>query len=95
MTDEKKAARQGGSYQNTHPYFSIVPPRGKDADAPFDAVAQTILGQGEARHFLRDLRDGLAAPDALFMRLREIADDAAKMRGFCRALQKYIERGSA
>ena len=44
---------------------------------------------------MRDLCDGVSAPDALFMRLREIAGNAAKMRGFCRALQKYIERGPA
>ena len=92
MTDEKKAARQGGSIHISRRNFSITSLRGK---APFDSIADTIAGQQEGARFVRDLCDGISAPDALFMRLREIADDAAKMRGFCRALQKYIERGSA
>ena len=92
MTDAEKAARQGGPCQNAHPYFSN---RLRNADAPFDSIAAAIAGQREGASFVRDVRDGIAAPDALFMRLQEIADDAAATRGFCRALQKFIERGTA
>ena len=63
--------------------------------APFDSIADTIAGQIEGSRFVRDLCAGVSAPDAMFMRLREIAGNAAKMRGFCRALQKYIERRPA
>ncbi len=92
MTDEKKAARQGGSHYYTRPDFSNTAHRGKAA--PFDSIADTIAGQQQGVRFVRDLRDGVSAPDALLMRLREIAGDAAKMRGFCRTLQKFIERGA-
>ena len=62
---------------------------------PVDSsIADTIEGQMAGAQFVRDLCEGIAAPDALYMRLREIADDAAMMRGFCRAAQKYIERGA-
>ena len=93
MTDEKKAARQGGWCQISPPHFSTAVLRGKAA--PFKAIGDTIAGQTEGSRFVRDLVDGTAAPDALFMRLREIAGNAAKMRGFCRATQKYIEQGPA
>ena len=92
MTDEKKAALPGGLSQITRPNFSSNVLRGK---VHFKAIGDTIAGQQEGVRFMRELCDGIAAPDALCLRLREIADDAAKMRGFCRALQKYIERGSA
>ena len=62
--------------------------------APFDSIADTIAGQQEGSLFLRDLRTTFASPDALFLRLRENLGNAAKMRGFCRALQKFIEKGS-
>ena len=92
MTDEKKAALPGGSHY-TRPDFSNNAHRGKSQQ--FNAIADTIRGQEEGARFVRELCDGLADPDAIFMRLREIAEDAAATRGFCRALQKYIERGSA
>lgn len=92
MTDAKKAARQGGSYQNTHSHSSNI---AAQCNAPFDSIADTILGQQEGVRFVRDLCDGISAPDAMFIRMQEIATAPATMRGFCRALQKYIERGTA
>lgn len=92
MTDEKKAARQGGSNHNLPCNFSITSSRGKAER--FDVIGDTIRGQEEGRRFVRDLRDGIADPDAIFMRLRELASDTPRRRGFCRALQKFIERGS-
>ena len=91
MTTQKKAALQGGPCQNTYPHFSN---RLRNAKAPFDAIAQTIVGGQEGNRFIRGLRESYCEPDALATRLQEIADDAATMRGFCRALQKFIERGS-
>ena len=61
-------------------------------NAPFDSIDETIAGQADGSRFVRDLRDGIAAPDAMFVRLQEIATDTAKLRGFCRALQKALER---
>lgn len=90
MTDEKKAARQGGWCQISPPHFSTAVLRGK---APFNSIADTIAGQQEGSRFVRDLCDGVSAPDALLIRMRENLGNAAKMRGFCRAIQKYIERG--
>ena len=95
MTDEKKAALPGGFSHISPSDFSIASPRGKDADAPFDSIAAAIAGQQAGACFVRDLRDGMAAPDALCLRLRELAGDAARLRGFCRALQKQLERGAA
>ena len=92
MTDEKKAARQGGPCQNPDPNCSIASHRG---NAQFDAIADTIAGQRAGAQFVRDLCDGISAPDAMFIRLQEIAKAPAKLRGFCRALQKFIERRPA
>ncbi len=90
---QKKAALQGGPCQNTHPYFSN---RLRNAKAPsqFDAIAQTIVGVQEGNRFIRGLRESYCDPDALATRLQEIAGDAARTRGFCRALQKFLERGA-
>lgn len=93
MTDEKKAARQGGFSHISPRNFSTASPRGEAA--PFNSIADTIAGQQEGARFVRDLCDGVSEPDALHLRLRELAGDAARTRGFCRALQKHIERGSA
>ena len=90
MTAKKKATRGGGSYQNTHPHSSN---RLRNAKAPFDAIAQTIVGGQDGNRFIRGLRESYCEPDALATRLQEIADDAARTRGFCRALQKFMERG--
>lgn len=92
MTDEKKAARQGGPYQNTPYHFSSNVACGT---AHFKAIGDTIAGQTEGSRFVRDLVDGTAAPDALHQRLRELASDTSRLRGFCRAIQKYIEQGPA
>ena len=91
MTTQKKAALQGGPCQNTHPHSSN---RLRNAKALFDAIAQTIVGGQDGNSFIRGLRESYCEPDALATRLQEIADDAARTRGFCRALQKFIERGS-
>lgn len=93
MTAQKKAARQGGSNHNLPRNFSITSSRGKAER--FDVIADTIAGQQEGSRFVRELCDGISAPDALLMRMRENLGNAAKMRGFCRALQKYIEQGPA
>lgn len=69
-----------------------VKPR-KAAAAPFDSIADAIAGQQEGVRLVRDLRTTFASPDALLLRLRENLGNAAKMRGFCRALQKIIEQG--
>ena len=82
MTTQKKAALQGGPCQNTHPHSS-------------NAIAQTIVGGQDGDQFIRALRESYREPDALATRLQEIAGNAARTRGFCRALQKYIERGPA
>ena len=86
MTTQKKAALQGGPCQNIYSHCN--------AKAPFDAIAQTIVGGREGNQFIRALRESYREPDALAKRLQEIADDAARTRGFCRALQKFIERGT-
>ena len=65
----------------------------RKAAAPFDSIADTIAGQQEGVRLVRDLRTTFASPDALLLRLRENLGNAAKMRGFCRALQKIIEQG--
>ena len=87
MTTQKKAALQGGGpCQNTHPHSSNR--------RLHNAIAQTIVGGREGDQFIRALRESYREPDALATRLQEIADDAARTRGFCRALQKFIERGT-
>lgn len=92
MTAQKKAARQGGSSHNLPRNFSIASPRGKAER--FDEIAQTIAGGQDGNRFIRGLRESYCDPDALHLRFRELASDAARTRGFCRALQKFIERGS-
>ena len=98
MTTTEKMPRAGRPRgvpdQNPRRHFtnSATP---RKAAAPFDSIADTIAGQQEGASFVRGLRDGVSAPDAMLIRLREIAGNAAKLRGFCRALQKFIERGPA
>ena len=91
MTDEKKAARQGGPCQNADSHSSNI---AAPCNAPFDSIADTIRGQEEGQRFVLALRDGIASPDALLMRLRELVTSPAATRGFCRTLQKFIERGA-
>ena len=56
------------------------------------SIDEAIAGHAAGSRFVLDLRDGIALPDAMFVRLQEIAP--AQLRGFCRALQKALERSS-
>lgn len=68
--------------------------RGKaQGKSQLDAIAAAIAGQRAGAEIVRALRDGIAAPDALLDRLREI-DDAATLRAFCRVIQKTLEQGN-
>ena len=58
----------------------------------FDAIARAIEGGDAGRRLIRELRESFCEPDTLFEKLREIFNDPARLRGFCRALQKFIER---
>ena len=58
----------------------------------FSRVADVVAGQQEGDRFLRDLLEFQAAPDALATRVSEISGDHSRLIGFCRAIQKFIER---
>ena len=99
MTTTEKTPRAGRPRgvppdQNSRRHLTNSATPRKAAAAPFDSIADTIAGQQDGARFIRGLRESYCEPDALATRLQEIADDAATMRGFCRALQKFIERGS-
>ena len=58
-----------------------------------DAVAENIAGSQAASHFLARLPGELLDPDEL-MRALLLAHQAspARLRGFCRRIQKQLER---
>ena len=59
-----------------------------------DAVTSNIAGQEEATCLLQSLRIHCGTGDELFVKTLALAElgDIARFRGFCRALQKTIER---
>jgi hypothetical protein len=61
----------------------------------FKRIASTIGGQSEGERFIRDVRELPVAPDVLAIRIREMISEQCRFAGFCRALQKHIERSVA
>lgn len=59
-----------------------------------DAVSDNLQGQADAERFIERLRGTFTDPDEL-MRQALLAQEWSpdRLRGFCRALQKRIERG--
>ena len=85
MRDEKKAALAAGFSTTTPPvYFS--------SSALSNSIEKAIIGQQQADEFIRELRTDYTLPDALFSRVQEMISSAARLRGFCRTLEKFIER---
>lgn len=60
------------------------------------AAVSTIKGVQDAQRLILSIRDGCAPADAVLagLRLVEATNDAARLRGFCRGLQKTLERGT-
>ena len=58
------------------------------------SIGEIIAGQSEGDAFLRGLADNCSVPDALFGRVSALATHPAKLQGFCRAIQKFVERVS-
>lgn len=58
-----------------------------------DVVGQAIAGQTAASRFLFALTAAVPDPDLLFAHLGEVlaANEPARLRGFCRSLQKHLE----
>ena len=54
-------------------------------------IAEIVGGQADGEAFLRSLNE-CTPPDALADRVASMIDSRAKLRGFCRALQKKLER---
>ena len=61
-----------------------------------DAAIAHVRGFEDAQRLLVALREGCAPADALLEALQAVlsVDGAERMRGFCRELQKRLERGS-
>lgn len=61
-----------------------------------DAVMSNIRGMQEAEHLVQGIRDGCASENVLLYVLRQAqaTNDAVRLRGFCRELQKAIERSA-
>ena len=59
-----------------------------------DVAVATVRGSEDARRLLLALRDGCAPADALLEALQAVLslDDAERLRGFARQLQKTLER---
>ena len=53
-----------------------------------------ISGMQAAQHLIHGLRDGCAEPDVLLVILRQVqaTNDEGRLKGFCRELQKTLER---
>lgn len=59
-----------------------------------DAVMSTIRGGQEAQRLIFSIREGCAPADVLLDGLQAVqaVNDADRLRGFCRELQKSLER---
>ena len=59
-----------------------------------DAVMSTIHGGQDAQRLIHAVRQGCAPADALLDGLEAVQalNDADRLRGFCREIQKQIER---
>ena len=59
-----------------------------------DAVIATIHGGQDAQRLLHAVREGMAPADALLEGLQAVQalNDVDHLRGFCRELQKAVER---
>ena len=84
MTNEKKATLQGGFSENTHRYSSNT--------APVNSINEVIIGEKQAEALIRSLKTRYVPSDALFKQVPELASSSPRLRGFCRASQKLIER---
>lgn len=60
-----------------------------------DAVSEALDGQRLASRFIDELRMTYADPDALYFALQAANASPARLRGFCRAVQKMLEVGHA
>ncbi|OYV00534.1 MAG: hypothetical protein CFE45_08740 [Burkholderiales bacterium PBB5] len=62
-----------------------------------DLVMSAIRGQQDAQRLIHTICDGCAPADALLEGLRQVRDtgDAERLRGFCREVQKLVERAGA
>lgn len=91
--DEKKAALADGFSQNTLSNHSKAALLRKAS--PLDDIGEAIEDQRQAMAMIRGLTAEHLSPDALFLRLQDLASTPARLRGFLRALQKFIERAGA
>lgn len=56
-----------------------------------DAVGDALDGQRLASRVLDQVRNTFAEPDTLYFALQAANGSPARLRGFCRALQKALE----
>ena len=61
-----------------------------------DAALSSIEGHRAAKHLLHALGGGCAPADLVLQALMQVQahGDAARLRGFCRALQKRLEHAA-
>ena len=56
-------------------------------------IAEVIEGQASGAQFIRELDETICDPDRLFRKIMALNNSPAALQGFCRELQKFIERG--
>jgi hypothetical protein len=57
-------------------------------------IGEIIAGQSDGDAFLCGLAGNCSISDALFEKVLALATHPAKLKGFCRAIQKFVERVS-
>ena len=60
-----------------------------------DAIDEIIAGQAAGDAFLLAVRNSYCATDELYIKFSGIAADRDRLKGFCRSLQKFIERATS
>jgi len=75
--------------------LTTTAPAGKHTSLASAAMA-SIRGGTDAQHLLHMLREGYAPADALHDALQLVlaTGDAERAKGFCRLLQKHLERAA-
>ena len=72
--------------------MSIAADAGTPHRAMSDQVMENIRGGSVAQKLIFDVRGGNASPDALLDAFTAATMTPARRRGFCRELQKVLER---
>lgn len=90
MKTKKNAGRESGADMSNQSSPHDSKPWRKFTDFTVE-----IVGQEQGDCFVADMQRGGLEPDDLFLRVLPLTTQPPRLRGFCRALQKFLEKRAA